>query len=151
MSTSPDVTDPAVPAEVRAAVDRATPAKRKRDAETLLELFARATGVEPRMWGSIVGYGSYHYRYESGREGDSAAAGFAPRKSATVIYLLDGISSHGAALERLGPHTTGVGCLYLKDLAQNDLAVLEEIVTESYARLTDGTYGNRAREGGEVR
>ncbi len=150
MSTDPDVAGPDIAAEVRAAMDRVTPAKRKGDAETLLGLFARATGVEPQMWGSsIVGYGTYHYRYESGREGDSCAAGFAPRKTATVIYLADGIAAHGAALERLGPHTTGVGCLYLKDLAQNDLAVLEEIVTKSYARLAEGTYGRRAREGGE--
>jgi hypothetical protein len=122
---------------------------RRRDAETLLELLARATGQRPRMWGpSIVGYGSYHYRYPSGREGDTAAAGFSPRKSATTIYLADGVRSHPELLERLGQHTTGVGCLYIKDLEQVDLDVLEEIIGRSYAALTDGTYTKRARDGG---
>ena len=134
------------PAEVRAAVEKATPARRRRDAETLLEVFGRATGVEPTMWSSIVAYGSYHYRYESGREGDAPAAGFAPRKAATVVYLNDGIAAYADRLSRLGEHSSGVGCLYLKDLDAIDLDVLEEIVAESYATLTAGTFTNRARE-----
>jgi hypothetical protein len=76
-----------------------------------------------------------------------AAAGFAPRKAATTIYLVDGIGRYGAQLGRLGPHTTGVGCLYIKDLEKIDLSVLENIVAESYRTLTDGTYMLRAREG----
>jgi hypothetical protein len=126
------------------------PDERRRDeAKALDALYRRVTGLEPKMWGpSIVGYGSYHYRYESGREGDAAAAGFAPRKAATVVYLNDGVGAHAEDLERLGPHTTGVGCLYLKDLEQVDLAVLERIVARSWQTLTRGTYTNRAREGG---
>ncbi|MBE1875490.1 DUF1801 domain-containing protein [Myceligenerans sp. TRM 65318] len=133
---------------MRDRIDEVTPAKRRRDAETLLALFARATHEEPAMWSSIVGYGTYHYRYDSGREGDAPAAGFAPRKAATVVYLNDGVGTYADLLEELGPHTTGVGCLYLKDLEAVRLDVLEQIVQRSYTALTSGTYTQRAREGG---
>ena len=102
------------------------------------------------LWGSIIGFGRYHYRYETGREGDAGGAGFAPRKAATVIYLADGIGAHEEALSRLGSHTTGVGCLYLKDLENVDLGVLEEIVRSSYRTVTAGTFGQRARDGGST-
>jgi hypothetical protein len=126
-----------------------TPAKRQRDAHTLVELMQRVTGLEPTMWRSgIVGFGSYHYKYASGREGDAPAASFAPRKAATTIYVLDGLDSHADDLEQLGPHTTGVGCLYLKDLADIDLDVLESVITKSWTALTDGTFARRAREAG---
>jgi hypothetical protein len=135
--------------DVRGFLDRVQHPVRRRDADMLLELMTRATGQPARMWGSsIVGFGTYHYKYASGREGDAPAAGFSPRKAATTIYLADGIGAHPELLERLGQHSTGVGCLYVKDLAQVDLAVLEELVTSSYSVLTDGTYGLRAREGG---
>jgi hypothetical protein len=124
------------------------PAKRRRDAETMLDLMARATGESPGISRNIVGYGTYHYRYASGREGDAAAAGFAPRKHALVVYVLDGVGAHEAALEKLGPHTTGVGCIYIKDLEQVDLTVLERIVRTSYRTLTSGTYTLRARDAG---
>lgn len=137
-----------VPDDVRARIETVTPARRKRDAETLLELFDRVTGQMPRMWATVVGYGAYHYRYDSGREGDAPAAGFAPRKAATTIYLTDGVGHYADELGRLGPHSTGVGCLYLRDLEANDLEVLEEIIAPSYARLTEGTFTQRAREGG---
>ncbi|WP_448811444.1 DUF1801 domain-containing protein [Agromyces bauzanensis] len=134
---------------VRAFLDRVDHPVRRRDAETMLELMSRATGQPATMWGrSIVGFGSYHYRYSSGREGDAPAAGFSPRKAATTIYLADGVDAHPDLLERLGPHTTGVGCVYVKDLAQVDLAVLEELVRTSYTAVTAGTFGQRAREGG---
>jgi hypothetical protein len=124
---------------------------RRRDAETLVVLMSRATGHEAVMWGSsIVGYGAYHYRYTSGREGDAPAAAFSPRKAATTVYLADGVGHHVALLERLGPHTAGVGCIYLKDLADVDLGVLEELVRQSHATLTEGTYTKRAREGGRT-
>ena len=125
-----------------------TPAKRQRDAHTMLALMERVTGVEPVLWGTAIGFGSYHYRYESGREGDAAAAAFAPRKAATVVYLMDGVGAHEHDLGRLGPHTTGVGCLYLKDLEQVDLKVLERIVATSWRTLTRDTYTLRARDGG---
>ena len=126
-----------------------TPARRRRDAEILLDLMRRATGTEPELQGSIIGFGSYHYHYASGRQGDAPAAGFAPRKPATVVYLNDGVETHAEDLEQLGPHSHGVGCLYLKDLDQVDLDVLERIVSRSWQTLTAGTFTNRAREGGQ--
>jgi hypothetical protein len=120
---------------------------RRRDAETLVELFARATGERPRMWGrSIIGFGEYHYRYASGREGDAPAASFSPRKAATTIYLGDGADRYTDELARLGAHTTGVACLYVRDVTAVDLAVLERIVGGSYRAVTTGTYLNRATE-----
>jgi Domain of unknown function (DU1801) len=133
---------------VRTHLNAVTPKKRRRDAEKLLELMTRITGETPRLWGSVIGFGRYHYKYRSGREGDSAAAGFAPRKAATTIYLADGIGRYEEQLTQLGPHTTGVGCLYIKDLDKIDLAVLEAVVAESYRTLTADTYPLRAREGG---
>jgi hypothetical protein len=120
--------------------------KRRRDAERLLELVGRVTGEQPRLWGTIVGFGRYHYRYASGREGDTAAVGFSPRKAATTIYLVDGLGRYGEQLERLGPHTTGVGCLYVKDLDAVDLGVLEDVIASSYRAATAGSEGPAARD-----
>jgi Domain of unknown function (DU1801) len=133
---------------VRAHLESIPSPVRRRDAATMTELMRRATGVDPHLWGGIVGFGQYHYRYASGHEGDAPAAGFAARKAATVVYLSDGVGAHTEALDRLGPHTTGVGCVYVKDLTAIDLEVLEEIVATSFTTLTDGTYTERAREGG---
>ena len=127
----------------------ALPARTRREAETLIALMRRATGEEPRLQGSIVGFGTYHYRYASGREGDAAAAAFAMRKGAPTIYLNDGVGAHEAGLARLGRHTTGVGCVYVKDLEDVDLGVLESIVADSYRTLTAGVFGNRARDSGD--
>ena len=136
--------------DVRRFIDAVTPERRRRDAETLLALMHRATGRPAHLQGTIVGYGTYHYRYDSGREGDAAAAAFAPRKAATTIYLMDGVAAHATDLAVLGPHTTGVGCVYLKNLDDIDLEVLERIVAGSYRTLTSGTYGLRARDGTEA-
>lgn len=132
--------------EIEEFLAKVAPAKRKRDAETLLALFSRVTGLEPALTGTIIGFGEYHYRYDSGREGTAPAAGFSPRKAATSIYLMDGLGAHEELLARLGPHREGVGCLYLSDLEQNDLAVLERIVTASFRTLSAGTFTQRARE-----
>ncbi|MGH8912361.1 MAG: DUF1801 domain-containing protein, partial [Acidimicrobiia bacterium] len=102
--------------------------KRRRDARTLFEVMSRVTGEQAQLWGTIVGFGQYHYRYESGRQGDAPAASFSPRRAASTIYLPDGVGAHTDLLERLGPHTTGVGCVYIKDVAAVDLGVLEELV-----------------------
>jgi hypothetical protein len=135
--------------DVRRLIDAVTPERRRRDAETLLALMHRATGQRAKLQGTAIGFGLYHYRYESGREGDAAAAAFAPRKAATSLYLMDGVGAHAVDLALLGPHTTGVGCVYLKSLDDVDLEVLERIVARSYQTLTSGTYGLRAREGKE--
>lgn len=136
-------------AEIDAFIAAASPAKRRRDAQTLLQLYGRVTGLEPRLWGTIIGYGEYHYRYDSGREGDAPAAAFSPRRAAMSIYLSDGIAAHEGRIAALGPHRAAVGCLYLTDLEQNALEVLEEIVRASFDALTKGTYTARARDGAE--
>jgi hypothetical protein len=138
----------AVPTEVREFVAAVQPEPRRRDAETLLELFTRVTGETPVLWKSIVGFGAYHYKYDSGREGDTTAVGFAPRKTASVLYLLDGVEAHRDELDRLGPHTTGVGCLYIKDVSAVDLDVLGKIVGGAYRTVTAGGLSRRARDGG---
>jgi hypothetical protein len=106
----------------------------------------RVTGEQPRMWATVVGFGEYHYKYESGREGDTPAAGFAARKAVSTVYLPDGVGAHRDSLAKLGPHSTGVGCLYIKDLEEVDLAVLESIVTSSYATVSSGVFPHRARD-----
>ncbi len=112
---------------------------RRADARTMLELLGRVTGRPPRMWGpSIVGFGSYHYRYASGREGDAAAAGFSPRSASTTVYVMDGFDDYQELLGRLGPHSTGKSCLYLKSLGAVDLDVLEEILDASYRKVSSG-------------
>jgi len=122
---------------VEVFLDGVTHRVRRRDAATLLALMERVTGETAYMWGpSIVGFGEYHYRYDSGREGDAPAAAFSPRKTAMTVYLTPGFAEHSPLLERLGPHTTGVGCLYLKDLDDVDLDVLEALVRESYDAVT---------------
>ncbi len=136
-----------VPAEIDAFLARVSPAVRQRDARTLLHLMMRVTGQPPVLAGTGIGFGHYRYRYASGHEGETTAAGFAPRKAAMSIYFVDGMGRHEAALAKLGPHTHGVGCLYVKDLAKVDLDVLEQMLISSYETLTSGTYPLRAREG----
>lgn len=117
---------------------------RRRDAARLLDLFGRVTGEPPRMWGpSIIGFGTYHYRHASGREGDAAAAGFSPRRAATVLYLADGAETYAEILDRAGPHRRTASCVYVKDLDDLDLDLLAEAVRRSYTTLTAGTFGTR--------
>lgn len=106
--------------------------QRRADAHRLCALMQQITGEEPAMWGpSIVGFGTYHYRYASGREGDWFLAGFSPRSKSLTVYISDGFAEYGALLERLGKHSTGKSCLYIKRLADVDLAVLEEMLRKS--------------------
>ncbi|WP_223585743.1 DUF1801 domain-containing protein [Microbacterium sp. OVT16B] len=124
--------------DVAGLIARSSPAIRRRDAETLTALMQEITGREPATWGTIIGFGSCHYRYPTGTEGDSGLLGFAPRKAATTIYLFDGVAAHTEALAALGPHTTGAGCLYIKDLEQIDLDVLRGILERSLAWVEAG-------------
>ncbi|MEZ3161921.1 DUF1801 domain-containing protein [Microbacterium sp. BWT-B31] len=122
-------------------IAQVVPAVRRRDAATLVDLMRRVTGEEPEMWHpGIVGFGLHHYDSASGG-GQTGAAGFAPRRPSTVVYLAEGIDSHADALSRLGPHTTGRVCLYLKNLDDIDLAVLEDIVRASYETVTAAEHG----------
>ena len=105
---------------------------RQADARTLVKLMQDASGEKATMWGpSIVGFGSYHYKYESGREGDMPIVAFSPRKAATVLYGLSGASESKALLPKLGKHTTGGGCIYVKKLADVDQKVLAAMIVKS--------------------
>lgn len=109
-----------------AAVDHPT---RRADARRLDTIFREVTGWKPAMWGpSIVGYGSYRYRYDSGREGEMCATGFSPRKANLVLYILPGYADFSALLARLGKHRLGRSCLYINKLADVDEGVLREII-----------------------
>ena len=105
------------------------PAERQDDGRAVVALMSRLSGEAPRMWGpSIIGFGSYHYRYDSGREGDSCRIGFSPRKAELVFYL-GGLEE--ADVVPLGKHRRGKGCLYIKRLSQIDMAVLERLIVQS--------------------
>lgn len=108
--------------------------QRREDGKVLLEMMRRITGEEPVMWGpSIVGFGRYHYKYESGREGNHFLTGFSPRKASLSVYIMPGFSEQADLMARLGKHKTGRSCLYINKLADVDLTVLEELVTKSVA------------------
>jgi hypothetical protein len=106
--------------------------RRRAEARTLLKVFKAATGKRPVMWGpSIIGYGSYHYKYASGHEGDCCITGFSPRKAAISVYIMSGFAEYGPLLKKLGPHKKSVGCLYLPRLDGVDLKVLERMIRAS--------------------
>lgn len=112
--------------------------KRRADAETLLEFFDRVTGLKAQMWGpSIIGYGRYHYKYDSGREGEHLLTGFSPRKSNLVFYIMPGYREEEMQemLSRLGKHKLGKACLYVNKLDDIDMDVLEEIVLDGLADM----------------
>ncbi|QKJ20761.1 DUF1801 domain-containing protein [Microbacterium hominis] len=116
-----------------------TPAKRRADAEILIALMSETTGREPEMWGTIVGFGTCHYRYPTGTEGDAPIVAFSPRRQATTIYLqADYATTHAHDLAELGPHTTGVGCLYIKDLDAVDHDVLTRLISAGEAWVRAG-------------
>ena len=123
-------------ASVEAFIDAVDHPRRREDARTLLELMQRVTGEQPVMWGpSIVGYGSYHYRYASGQEADWPITGFSPRKQNLSIYIMTGFEESDELLTRLGKHKTGKSCLYVNKLADVDLDVLEKLVRASVAEM----------------
>jgi Domain of unknown function (DU1801) len=132
--------------DVAAFLDAIPDDRRREDARALCALMQEVTGEPPAMWGaSIVGFGSYHYRYESGHEGDSALASFAPRKQATVVYLAGYFEGEDAALvERLGPVKTGKGCLYIKRLDDVDHDALRELIDRSVRTRRDADRASRA-------
>jgi len=114
------------PKEFVAAVEHPV---RKADAETLLKLFGKVTGYKPKMWGpSLIGYGRYAYKYESGREGEMLMTGFSPRKANLVLYIMPGYLELEDKLARLGKYKLGKSCLYINKLADVDIDVIEEII-----------------------
>ena len=121
---------------VAAFIEAVTDRTRRADSKALVKLMQKATAEKPKMWGpSIIGFGSYHYKYDSGREGDMPIIGFSPRKSAIALYNMCGFSGSEALRAKLGKHTTGKGCLYIKKLAEVDQQVLETLVLKSVGAI----------------
>ncbi len=106
------------------------------DCRAIMKLMKKITGEEPRMWGaSIVGFGRYHYKGASGREGEWMLTGFSPRKANLSLYILTGLDKSAAQLKKLGKHSTGKGCLYFKRLSDVDAKVLEELIVKGVKGL----------------
>ncbi len=117
---------------VAAFIEAITDEAKRADAKALVKLMQSASGEKPKMWGpSIIGFGSTHYKYESGREGDMPLIGFSPRKAASVLYGAIGFSGAEKLLAKLGKHTTGKGCLYIKKLTDVDKKVLATMLGKS--------------------
>ncbi len=117
-------TDASVDAYLSAIPDE----QRQEECQVIAEMMQRATKAKAQMWGSMIGFGSYHYKYPSGREGDWFLTGFAPRKKALTLYIMAGFAQYDALLEKLGKYRTGKSCLYIKRLADVDLKVLEKLI-----------------------
>lgn len=111
--------------------------QKRADSDVLMAIMKKVTGEEARMWGgSIIGFGSYHYRYKSGRSGDWMTTGFSPRKTALTVYIMQGFSDHEDLMKQLGRYKTGRSCLYIKRLSDVDLNVLEELIERSYRYIS---------------
>ena len=125
-------------ASVSAFINAIDDERKREDARAVAAMMAEITDAPPKMWGSsIVGFGSYHYRYASGREGDFMETGFSPRKRALTLYIMAGFSDYEGLLARLGKFSTGKSCLYIKRLADVDETVLRELVERSVAYIRD--------------
>ena len=121
---------------VRSYIDSLDDERTVSDTQVLIEMMQRISGCEPRLWNvGTIGFDTYHYTYDSGREGDGHAIGFYPRKGKITVYLMDGTARHSALLGRLGKHTTSRVCVYIKRLSDIDLPILEQIVRQSYAYI----------------
>ncbi len=123
-------------ASVEAYLDTIEDPRRRADCVAISALIKKVTKLEPRMWGpSIVGFGSYHYRYETGHEGDACLVGFSSRKPEIVLYVAEGFESRETLLRELGKHRTGKVCVYIKRLSDIDVRVLEKLVKASVAEM----------------
>lgn len=123
-------------ASVTAFLDSVPDERKRRDSYAILEMMREITGEEPRMYGdSIVGFGQYHYKYDSGREGDMPIAGFSPRKQNLTLYILSGFDEYEALRARLGKHKVGKSCLYVNKLADVDQATLREMIARSVTAM----------------
>ena len=107
-----------------------------KEAQVLIDVMQRISGHKPKKWNvGTIGFDTYHYKYDSGREGDGLVIGFYPRKGKTTVYLMDGTARYSGLLAKLGKHTTTGYCLYIKHLSDIDLSVLEQILSQSYAYI----------------
>lgn len=130
-----------IPQDVSNFIDSLDNKTRQSDAKTLLLIFQKVTGENPRLWPpSIIGFGEYHYKYASGHEGDTLNVGFSPRKSNLVMYVMGSVGAEHPLMNRLGKHKTGKACLYVNKLADIDVSVLAKIIQISY-NTTSKKYG----------
>jgi Domain of unknown function (DU1801) len=121
-------------ASVKEFLEKIQDSKRRQDCTKLIELISQSTALEPKMWGaSIIGFGSYHYKYASGREDDATLVGVSPRASAIVLYLFPEFQNKAELLQKLGKHKTGKGCIYINKLEDIDTGILLDMVQESIA------------------
>lgn len=122
--------------DVEAYLNSVENEKKRKDSFTVLKLMQEVTGEQPEMWGdSIVGFGSYHYKYESGREGDWFLTGFAPRKQNLTLYIMAGFDEYDKLLGKLGKYKTGKSCLYINKIEDVDRDVLRELVRQSVEHM----------------
>ena len=113
------------------------PAGRREDSFEMLEIMTRLSGHKPVRWGSIIGFGKYHYRYESGREGDMFLTGFSPRKTALTAYIMGGFTAYDDLMSKLGKYKIGKSCLYISRLSNVDQGVLEDLIGQSLTYMRD--------------
>jgi hypothetical protein len=119
-------------------IEQVDSSKKREDAYKLLDIFSETTGYEAKMWGpSIIGFGSYHYKYESGHEGDAPLVGFSPRKAKISLYFAPGEKKRNELLERFGKHTSGKACVYINKVADIDVDVLKTLINESVSFLQE--------------
>jgi hypothetical protein len=117
-------------------IEQVDSSKKREDAYKLLDIFTETTGFEAKMWGpSIIGFGSYHYKYKSGHEGDAPLVGFSPRKAKISLYFAPGEKKRDELLERFGKHTSGKACVYINKVADIDVDVLKTLINESVSYL----------------
>lgn len=128
----------ATAASVTAFINAVENETRRKDAKTALALFKKVTGQKPKMWGpSIIGFGEYHYKYESGREGDMLNVGFSPRKANMVMYVMGCIGEDDPLMAKLGKYKTGRACLYVNKFDDIDLKILEKLIAKSYKKTIE--------------
>ncbi len=112
--------------------------KQREDSFIILDIMTKITKLPPKMWGpSIIGFGSYHYKYESGHEGDMCLTGFSPRKQSLTLYILPGFEKNKDLMEKLGKYKTGKSCLYIKKLEDVDMKVLKELIKRGLAQTKE--------------
>ena len=123
---------------VRDFINKIPDEERRADCFAVAKIMEEVTGEKPKMWGpSIVGFGSYHFKYDSGREGDWLVTGFSPRKKDLTLYLMMGFEKHAELMKKLGKHSTGKSCLYIKRLADVDVPTLKTLIKVSVKQLQD--------------
>jgi hypothetical protein len=129
---------------VEALLKKVADPQQREDARVILNLMKEISGLEPRMWGpSIIGFGEFHYQYDSGHEGDCCRIGFSPRKGQMSLYFMPGLEKFESFLKKLGKHKTGKACLYIKRLSDVDIAVLRDMIEVGFEMTSDRKQQNQ--------